>query len=104
MAWWVLNTRVQPGRLKAAKFVKERSMAKSQVCSVCAQKRGKQVPGNCSECSNGTRRAMVTLCPTCATKNGKPRCEVCKTDLSSGTPATTRKVEFGCGPTGFCGC
>lgn len=77
-------------------------MANSNRCTTCQGKRGKQVPGNCTECSGGTHQAMVTLCPTCT----KGRCEVCKTPLTRtcGTPTPTNSIEFGAGPTGFGGC
>lgn len=80
-------------------------MANSGKCQTCSTKRGKMVPGNCTECPSGTTQAMVKLCPTCA--NG--RCVVCKEPLtgssgdssSSGTPLSEL---LGGGPTGFGGC
>lgn len=50
-------------------------------CSNCQKKRGKQVPGRCTNCGAGTHQAMCKLCTSCASKQNA--CEVCKNPLSA---------------------
>ncbi len=80
-------------------------------CTTCATKRGKMVPGHCTECPNGTHMAMVQLCSACTTAHGNfgDRCEVCKAPLPTtcnppSKPHTTSSFDGMAGPTGMGGC